>query len=106
MSPAVIAVKSDESVIIAMDAIQLNNQIIKKKPQITNLQELLDRISVKINRNTGEKLNITVIDLKYAFGQIKLHEDTAPHCVITSIGGKLQATTDSNGDSMDWPTCP
>ena len=51
-----------------MDAVQLNKQIVKKKSQMPNLQELLDRISIKINQNAGETLYITVIDLKYAFG--------------------------------------
>ena len=81
--------KSDGSVKIGMDAIQLNKQIVKKKSQMPNLQELLDRISVKINQNTGEKSYITVIDLKYAFGQIRLHIDTAKHCVIAIVGGKV-----------------
>ncbi len=89
VSPAVIAVKSDGSVKIAMDAVQLNKQIVKKKSQMPNLQELLDRISIKISQNTSERLYITVIDLKYAFGQIRLHEDTAKHCVIALVGGKV-----------------
>ena len=89
VSPAVIAVKSDGSVKIAMDAIQLNKQIVKKKSQMPNLQELLDRISVKINKIPELKLYITVIDLKYAFGQIRLHEETSRHCVIAIVGGKV-----------------
>ena len=54
VSPAVIAVKSDGSVKTAMDAIQINKQIIKKKSKMPNLQELLDRISIKISKNTDE----------------------------------------------------
>ena len=54
-----------------------------------NLQELLDRISIKIGKNTEQVLYITVIDLKHALGQIRLHEDTARHCVIALVGEKV-----------------
>ncbi len=89
VSPAVKAVKSDGSVKIAMDAVQINKQMIKKKSQMPNLQELLDRISIKINKSSEETLYITVIHLKYAFGQIKLHLDTAKHCVIALVISKV-----------------
>ncbi len=105
VSPAVIAVKSEGSVKIAMDAIQLNRQIVKKKSQMPNLQELLDKISVKINKNPELKLYITVIDLKYAFGQIRLHEDTSRHCVIAVVGGKVTGITVSTKDFTGSRTC-
>ncbi len=54
-----------------------------------NLPEFLDRISTKISKNAVETLYITVIDLKYAFGQIRLHDDTAKHCVIALVGGEV-----------------
>ena len=72
-----------------MDAIQFNKQILKKECQMPNLQKLLDRISVKIKKNSEKKLYFTVIYLKYAFGQIRLHEDSARHCVIAIVGGKV-----------------
>ena len=42
VSPVVIAVKADGSVKIAMDASQINKQIVKKRSQMSNLQELLE----------------------------------------------------------------
>ena len=47
-----------------MDAVQINKQIVKEELQMPNLQELLDRISIKIKKNAGETLYITVIELK------------------------------------------
>ncbi len=54
-----------------------------------NLSELLDRMSIKIDTNTEKTLYISVIDIKYAFGQKKLHEDTAEHCVVALVGLKV-----------------
>ncbi len=45
--------------------------------------------SCKIDKNSNEIPHITVIDLKNTFGQIRLHEDTAKHCVIALVRGKL-----------------
>ncbi len=56
--PAVIAVKSDCSVKVAMDAVQLDEQVIKKRAQMPNLSELLDIVSIKINNNTGKTQNL------------------------------------------------
>ncbi len=50
VSPAVVAVKGDGSVKIAMDALRLNKQIIKKTSQMPNLSELLDQVSIKIRK--------------------------------------------------------
>ena len=43
----------------------------------------MDQISIKISLGTGKPLFISTIDLKYAFGQLKLHS----HCVEATVGG-------------------
>ncbi len=52
------------------------------------LAEWLDQISIKISEGRGKPLFISTIDLKYAFGQIALHRNTAKHCVAAIVGGK------------------
>ncbi len=49
---------------------------------------MLDQVSIKISGNRQAKLNISTIDLEYAFGQIDLHEQTSKHCVAAIVGGK------------------
>ena len=87
VSPVVISKKSDGSVKIAIDSVELNKQIIHKTMQMPILAELVDQISIKISLGTGKPLVISTIDLKYAFGQIKLHSESAKHCVAAIVGG-------------------
>ncbi len=88
VSPVVITHKSDGTVIIALDSVELNKQIVKTTMQLPLLAELLDRVSMKISKNPTAKLHVSTIDLDYAFGQIELHEATAKHCVAAIVGGK------------------
>ncbi len=87
VSPVVITRKSDGSVKIALDSVQLNRQIVKKTMQMPLLSELLDQVSMKISGNRTAKLNVSTVDLEYAFGQIDLHPDTSRHCVAAIVGG-------------------
>ena len=48
VSPAVITVKKDKSVKIALDSRKLNEITVKRKAQMLNLEELILRISGKI----------------------------------------------------------
>ncbi len=73
---------------IALDAKELNKRIIRKRMQMPNLDDLKDRISIKITTDPKTDLWITTIDLKYAFGQVKLAKNTAKNCVIAIVGGK------------------
>ncbi len=50
VSPAVIARKSDATVQIALDTKELNKRIVKKKMQMPNLDNLIDRISIKLRK--------------------------------------------------------
>ena len=88
VSPAVIAKKSDNSIKIALDAKELNKQIIKKRMQMPNLDDLRDRSSIKIAMNKNQKLWASKIDFKYAFGHVKLAKETSNHCVFAIAGGK------------------
>ena len=54
VSPAVITVKKDKSIKIALDSRKLNEATIKKKTQMPNMEELISRISRKISEEQEE----------------------------------------------------
>ena len=88
VSPVVITVKSDKSVKIALDSLKLNDSCIKIRPHMPNMEELLNQISVEIYRDRTLHLFISKIDLDYAYGQMKLSEETSRQCVF-AITGKI-----------------
>ena len=49
MSPAVITVKKDKSIKLALDSKKLNEVTTKRKAQMPNMEELISRISRKIS---------------------------------------------------------
>ena len=56
VSPVVVTRKSDGSVKIALDAAELNRQIVRKTMQRPILAEFLDQISLKICEGRGKPL--------------------------------------------------
>ncbi len=54
------------------------------------LEELVGRITVEINRNSNEEImnDIMVIDLKYTFRQKLLQEDTSRRNVIAIVDSR------------------
>ena len=89
ISPAVITVKKDKTVKLALDSRKLNDSCIKRRSQMPNMEDLLNRISAKISQDENKELWISKIDLEYAYGQLELDEETSKHCVFSLIGGKL-----------------
>ena len=51
ISPTVVTVKKDSSINLAMDARILNDNTIKRKAQMPNLEELLGQVSMAVTRN-------------------------------------------------------
>ena len=89
VSLVVITVKSDKSVKIALDSQKLNDSCIKMRPHMPNMEELLNQISVEITRDRKAQLFISKIDLDYAYGQMKLSEETSRQCVFGLTGGNF-----------------
>ena len=89
VSPVVITVKNDKSVKIALDSRKLNDSCIKIRPHMPNMEELLNQISVEITRNRTKEMNISKIDLDYAYGQKKLSKETSRQCVFAITGGNF-----------------
>ena len=66
LRPAVITVKKDKLVKIALDSRKLNKMTIKRKTQMPNMEELISRISRKIAAEPEDKIWISKFDLDYA----------------------------------------
>ena len=86
VSPAVITIKKDESVKIALDLRKLNESCIMRKATMPNMEELISKISAKITNSNGE-IWMSNFDLDYAYGQAKLSTEASRHCVFSIIGG-------------------
>ena len=89
VSPVVITVKKDKTVKIALDARKLNENCIEKTPHMPNMEELLNQISAELSRNDHDLIWISVIDLDYAYGQMKLALETSKHCNFTITGENM-----------------
>ena len=90
VSTVVITVKSDKSVRIALDSRKLNDSSIKMRPHMPNMEEeLINKISVEITRDRTVKLFILKIDLDFAYGQMKLSEETSRQSVFALTRGKF-----------------
>ena len=76
VSPAVITVKKDKSIKIALDSRKLNEVTIKRKAQMPNMEELISLISRMISEGKEGEILATKLDFDYAYGQIKLDENT------------------------------
>ena len=71
---------------IALDSRKLNEECVKRKAAMPNIEELISKMSVEITKSNGE-IWMSKIDLDYAYGQAKLSKDAAKHCVFSIIGG-------------------
>ena len=89
VSPVVITVKNDKLVKIALDSRKLNDSCIKMRPHMPNMEELLNQISVEATRDRTLQLFMSKIDLDYAYGQMKLSEETSRQCVFALTGRKF-----------------
>ena len=85
VSSVVITVKNDKSVKIALDSRKLNDSCIKNRPHMPNMEELLNQLS----GDRTKELNISKIDLDYAYGQMKLSKETNRQCVFAITGGNF-----------------
>ena len=89
ISPAVIIIKKDKSVKIALDSRKLNEACVNRKAAMPNMEELVSKISAEIAKSNGETW-MSKIDLDYAYGLAKLSKEPAKHCVFSIIGGDFR----------------
>ena len=72
---------------------------------MSNLEELLNQISMESTRDRTVQLFIAKIGLDYAYGQMKLSEETSRQCVFAPTGEKFSGHTDSKRGSTDLSRC-
>ena len=87
VSPAVITVKKDKSVKIALDSRKLNEITIKRKAQMPNMEELISRISRKVADGPADEIWTSKLDLDYAYGQLILSKEAQNLCIFAVTGG-------------------
>ena len=89
VSPVVITVKIDKPVKITLDAQKLNERCSKKRTRMLNMDELINQISEELSENDTDPIWISVIDLEYAYGQMKLAPKTSKYCQFAISGEKI-----------------
>ena len=70
----------------------LTDSYSKNKYQMPNVDELLDGVSQIVTAKTNGTLYFSVLDLKYAYSQLKLTAETAKQCNFNIIGGIATGT--------------
>ena len=89
VSPAVMTVKKDKLVKIALDSRKLNEITIKRKTQMPNIEELISRISRKIADGPADEIWILKFDLDYAYCQLILSREARNLCIFAVTGGNI-----------------
>ena len=91
ISPAVVTIKKDKSVKIALDSRKLNEACVKRKAAMPNMEEIISKISTEITKNNGE---IWMSKIKHTDEQN--YPEKEPDIVyFQSSAVILPATTDS-----------
>ena len=88
-SPAVITVKKDKLVKIALDSRKLNEITIIRKAQMPNMEELISRISRKIADGPADEIWTSKLDLDYAYCQLLLSREARNLCIFAVTGGNF-----------------
>ena len=65
---------------IALDTSKLNERCVKNRPHMPNMEELQNQIFAELSKNNHDPIWISVMDLNYAYGQMKLAPETSKHC--------------------------
>ena len=92
IAPIVITVKKDNSIKLALDAKPINRQLYKNKYQMPNVDELIDGVSQIITATSEGSLYFIVLDIEYAYSQIRLTAETAKQCNFNIVGGQASGT--------------
>ena len=92
ISPIVITRKKDASIKLALVSKLLNDQIFFKKYQMPNIHELIDNMVLQTSEKSNGRVRFNNLDLKIAYSQLKLCEQTSKQCSFSIVGGKTTAT--------------
>ena len=93
VSPIVITVKRDKTDKLALDSKILNKSIHKTNYQMPNIDNLIDTKQQNLNSNTSHKIAyFSILDLKYAYGQLNLDREIARHCNFNIFSSESTGT--------------
>ena len=92
IAPIVITVKKEDSIKLVLDAKPINRQLYRNRYQMPNVDELIDEVSQIVTAKTLSTLYFTVLDLKYAYSQLRLTAETAKQCNFNMVGGQATGT--------------
>ena len=92
ISPIVITRKKDTSKKLALDSKLLNGQIFKNKYQMPNIHELIDNVALQISEKPNGRVWFSNLDLKKAYSQLKLCDQTSKQCNFSIVGGEATGT--------------
>ena len=92
ISPIVITRKKDTSIKLALDSKLLNDQVFKNKYQMSNIHELIDNVALQISEKSNGRAWFSNLDLKNAYSQLKLCEQTSKQCNFSIVGGEITGT--------------
>ncbi len=66
--------------------------VCKNKYQMPNIDELIDKIGHIITSRKPGRVYFTVLDMRYAYGQLKLSLETSRQCNFSIVGGAATGT--------------
>ena len=92
ISPNVITRKKDTSIKLALDSKLLNDQVFKNKYQMPNIHELIDNVALQISEKSNGRVWFSNLDLKNAYSQLKLCDQTRKQCNFSIVGGETTGT--------------
>ena len=81
-----ITIKKNRSVKIALNARELNKNVVKDKYPLPDLDNLMDMIAEHVEQGLG-KTFFTTLDMTYAYGQVEFSEATSRQCNFQTIRG-------------------
>ena len=93
VSPIVITVKKDGSIILALESRELKKQVHKNMYQMPNIVEQVDGISQLIAERKAGDVYVTTLDFTYAYGKVSLEQKTSEQCNFSLVGGKSTGTS-------------
>ena len=91
-SPIWITRKRDGSIKLALGSKLLNDQMFKNKYQMPNIHELIDNVALQISEKSNEKGWFSNLDLKNAYSQLKLCDQTSKQCNFSIVVGETTGT--------------
>ena len=106
LSPVVITLKNDNSVKMELDSRKLNNNCIKGRAHMQNMEKSLNQISVEITRDRTVQLFIPKIDLDYVYRQKNHRKELADNAYSQSPEQNSADITMSKRGFTGWPRYP